>query len=208
MVRPDDVAALVLAAGMSSRMGKFKPLLPIGEHTLIEQVIKNIRAASIQRILVVVGYKAETLIPVLERNQVSWVENPNSTQEMFLSVKVGIRRLEKSIPAFFLLPCDMPFVSPQTYGKLLSAFDPVQMDIIRPRYLNRNGHPVLISVSKIPSMVMYSGDGGLRSLVKQQGWRIVDHDCNDPGIAIDLNFPEDYENAASRIAHPQPDRSG
>lgn len=197
MVRPDDVAALILAAGRSSRMGKFKPLLPIGEHTLIEQVIKNIRAASIERILVVVGYQAEILIPVLERNQVSWVENPDYTQEMFLSVKVGIKRLDKSIPAFFLMPCDMPFVLPQTYGKLLSVFDPEQMDIIRPRYLNRNGHPVLISASKIPSIAMYSSDGGLRSLVKQQDWRIADLECNDPGIAIDLNFPEDYEHAAT-----------
>jgi len=205
MVRSDDVAALVLAAGRSSRMGKFKPLLPLGEHTLIEQVIKNIRAASIQQILVVVGHQAETLIPVLERNQVSWVENPDYTPEMFLSVKVGIKRLQKSTPAFFLQPCDMPFVSPQTYGKLLSAFNPEHMDIIRPRYLNNNGHPVLISASKIPSMAMYSGDGGLRFLVRQQGWRIADLECNDPGITIDLNFPEDYEHASSGITHRHPD---
>ncbi len=52
MVRPEDVAVSIYAAGKSSRMGKFKPLLPIGEYTLIEQVIKNTRVASIQLILV------------------------------------------------------------------------------------------------------------------------------------------------------------
>ena len=56
---------------------------------------------------------------------------------------------------------------------------------------------MLISKSKIPSMDTFSGKGGLRSLMKQQSWRMIDLECSDPGIVIDLDFPEDYENAAS-----------
>ena len=195
MLRPNDVAAMVLAAGRSSRMGKFKPLLPIKEHTLIEQVIKNIRAASIERILVVVGHQAETLIPILERNEVSWAANPDYIQEMFSSIKVGVDHLDGRLRAFFLVPGDMPFVRPQTFQTLLAAFDPEKMDMLRPRYGDKRGHPVLISASRIPSIAGYGGSGGLRAVVKKQNWRTVDLDCNDPGILVDLDNLVDYENA-------------
>ena len=195
MVRPNDVAAMVLAAGRSSRMGKFKPLLPIKGNTLIEQVIKNIRAASIERILVVVGHQAETLIPILERNEVCWAANPDYIQEMFSSIKVGVDHLDGRLRAFFLVPGDMPFVRPQTFQKLLAAFDSEKMDMLRPRYGDKRGHPVLISASRIPSIAGYGGSGGLRAVVNKQNWRTVDLDCNDPGILVDLDNLVDYENA-------------
>jgi len=195
MLHPNDVAAMVLAAGRSSRMGKFKPLLPIKGNTLIEQVIKNIRAASIERILVVVGHQAETLIPILKRNKVCWAKNPDYIQEMFSSIKVGANHLDGRLRAFFLVPADMPFVRPQTFQTLLAAFDPEKMDMLHPRYGDKRGHPVLISASRIPSIAGYGGSGGLRAVVIKQNWRTVDLDCNDPGILVDLDNLVDYENA-------------
>jgi len=124
-------------------------------------------------------------------------ENPHYRQEMLTSIKTGITRLDRCVRAFFLQPGDMPFVRAQTYGKLLSGFDPDRMDMLRPHHKGRAGHPVLISTLKTGSIGAYPGAGGLRALVKTEQWRITDLDCSDPGIRIDLDHPEDIENAAA-----------
>jgi len=199
MISPDDTAALVLAAGRSSRMGCFKPLLAINGRPIIQQTIQNIRDAGVEKILVVIGHQAETILPILDDMGVLWVKNQHFQQEMLSSIKIGVTHLDRRIQAFFLQPGDMPFVKAQTYGKLISVFDPNQMDMLRPRHENKGGHPVLISVSKIESILAFQGEGGLRALVKQQRWRTVDLDGNDPGILIDLNKPEDIKNAATKL---------
>ena len=139
MISPDDTAALVLAAGRSSRMGCFKPLLAINGRPIIQQTIQNIRDAGVEKILVVIGHQAETILPILDDMGVLWVKNQHFQQEMLSSIKIGVTHLDRRIQAFFLQPGDMPFVKAQTYGKLISVFDPNQMDMLRPRHENKGG---------------------------------------------------------------------
>lgn len=194
-MRPENTAALVLAAGLSSRMGQFKPLIAIDGRRVIEHVIDGIRAADITRILVVVGHQADRLLRVLSDNGAEGVVNPAYRGEMFSSLKIGVARLSSADSAFFVLPGDMPYVRPQTYRQLLTAFDPDRMDILRPRRGGRFGHPVLISTARIPDIIAYSGDGGLRKLIRARQWHMADLDCRDPGILIDLDHPEDLRRA-------------
>lgn len=191
MISSDEAAALILAAGLSSRMGRFKPLIDIDGRRLIEHVVDGIRKAGIERIRVVIGFKARRLNRVLENIGVKGVLNQDYRGEMFSSLKVGVAALSGSCRAFFMLPGDMPFVRPQTYRELLAAFEPDRMDMMRPCNRDRIGHPVLISATKIAAIAAYDGHGGLRSLVRRQEWRIADLDCADPGILVDLDKPED-----------------
>ncbi len=191
MVLADDVAALVLAAGLSSRMGTFKPLIVINGRRVIEHVIAGIRDAGIRQILVVAGYQAGRLLRAIEGTGGVGVLNRNYRREMFSSVKIGIANINSACSAFFLIPGDMPFVRSDTYRDLLTAFEPERMDMLRPRYQQKIGHPVLISAAKIPSIKAYEDAGGLRRLARSQNWRMADLDCHDPGILVDLDKPED-----------------
>lgn len=193
MTDTDNIAALILAAGRSTRMGTFKPLLPLKESTVIERVIDNTRAAGIKELWVVVGYQAEILLPVLREKSVDWVANPAYHREMFSSIKIGVNQFKKTTHAFFLLPGDMPLIRPSTFLQLLAAFDPGEMDLLKPKFRDRNGHPVLISSNKISAITSFDGSGGLRALIKKQLWRTAELYVDDPGILADLDTPQDYK---------------
>lgn len=193
MTDPDKTPVLILSAGLSSRMKAFKPLLPLRESTVIENVICNVKAAGLNKIIVVVGYRADMLKPVLNKMAVDWIVNPAYRDEMYSSIRAGVDRIEQTAKAFFLLPCDMPFVHPQTFKILNKAFNPAKMDILKPRYHGKSGHPVLISAQKIPAIQSFSETGGLRALILKQAWKVADIDCNDPGMLIDLDNPRDYQ---------------
>ena len=195
MIASESTAALILAAGLSTRMGQFKPLLSLGRETVIERVIKNFIAAGIQQVMVVVGYRSEDLIPILKQHDVQWAFNTNYRKEMFSSIQVGVDHLNTGIRGFFLLPVDIPFVRLQTVTTLRHAFDPNKMDILRPSYQGKRGHPPLISASMIPHIQTFKEPGGIKSLIFQKKLQTRDLECDDPGILMDLNSINDYENA-------------
>ena len=198
MAVPVNIAGLILSAGLSSRMQGFKPLLAFGEQTIIEHAIETLRTAGIRDILVVVGYGAERLIPILGKHAVGWVLNSRFRQEMFTSIRIGVAHLKKDLDAFFLLPVDTPFVRPSTLKKMMAIFQSNRTDLVRPCYRGRHGHPPLIPASMIPSILSFKNTGGLRALLSESDIRKYHLECDDPGVLIDLNTREDYEKAMNR----------
>ena len=99
-----NTAAIILYAGVSSRMGEFKPLLPLGNKTVIEQVVATFLRTGVRDIRVVLGYRARDVIAVLKNQAVSWIINDDYQSEMLGSVKVGANCLEPDSEAFFILP--------------------------------------------------------------------------------------------------------
>lgn len=194
-VRMDDqpIAALILAAGFSSRMKMVKPLLPMEGQTVIELVIGLFQMIGIADTLVVLGYAADQLIPVLNKQGVSYVINEDYRRGMFSSVCKGVEHLKEGCGAFFVLPADMPFVRAETLQKLVCAFRETGKAVYRPHYQGRLGHPPLISAALIPAILAFKGPGGLRALLAAYEERCVDVACDDPGILIDLDTPEDYQ---------------
>ena len=192
------LAALILAAGTSSRMGTLKPLLPLGGETVIEKVIGLFRAAGIPEIRAVLGHAADQIVPVIERQHVSRVTNAHFDRGMFSSVQAGVRTLGPDCRAFFLLPADMPFVQPDTVRRLAHVLgdgnneDRDAVLVCRPCYQGRRGHPPLISSVLIPDILSFEEPGGLRALLARYAARVVDVTCDDPGILIDLDTPGDY----------------
>ena len=141
MITAAQTGAVILAAGVSSRMGRFKPLLPLGGATMIEQVVGTFRSAGIAHIQAVVGHRAAQLIEVLDRQAVRWALNPRYLEEMFTSIQSGVRCLDPGLGAFFILPVDIPLVRPATLRRLLCEFDPGRIHLLRPCYRGRRGHP-------------------------------------------------------------------
>ena len=195
MIKSKDIAALILCAGRSSRMGDFKPLLPLGRDNFIERIISLYRSVDIEDIVVVCGHEAQRVIPLLEGLGVTWVTNPHYDRGMFSSIQTGVRNLPGQCRAFFLHPADIPFVHPDTLQALIAAFSTGEMDICRPCYQGKHGHPPLVSLSLAESIHEFKDEGGMRTLLARYAEKSRDVNCNDPGILMDIDTPEDYERA-------------
>ncbi|WP_031513708.1 DVU_1551 family NTP transferase [Desulfofalx alkaliphila] len=192
MVHGKNIAALIIAAGLSSRMGSFKPLLPLGEGTVIEKSVALFRMAGIEDVTVVTGHRSKELLPVLTPLGVNLVFNRDYSKGMFSSVKAGVASLKPSLQAFFFLPGDIPFVQPQTVISMLETFSKGRSGIIYPCFKGERGHPPLISTAYKDSILSWHGEGGLRALLQEIETDAVDVEVEDGGILQDLDTPEDY----------------
>lgn len=200
------IAAIIPAAGYSSRVGLFKPLLPTGPSLVIERPVDTFRQASIDDIRVVVGHKADLLIPVLARLGVKAIANPDYDRGMYTSVQAGVRSLEGEIEAFYLLPADHAFVSAETIRRLLSAYEESPSEAIYPVFQGERGHPPLISSKLRHRILEAEPEGGLRGLLEREAHNKAEVQVDDEGILIDLDSEEDYQRLIQDILPPYPAR--
>jgi molybdenum cofactor cytidylyltransferase len=196
---PQGISGLIPAAGFSSRMGAFKPLLLLGQNTMIERVINLFRTQGITDVLVVLGYEAPRLITLVESLGARWVMNDNYQEDMLSSIKIGVRHLHHDSQAFFLLPVDFPLIRPETLKSLMAAFHTSRMDVYQPFYQKKRGHPPLISSALIDDLINYKEPGGMRSFLSGYENSSLMMECEDPGILINLNNWEDYEKACDIV---------
>jgi molybdenum cofactor cytidylyltransferase len=199
----DNIAAVILSAGVSSRMGKFKPLLPLGNKTVIEQVVATFLRAGVRDIQVVLGYKAREVIAVLENLAVSWSINDDYQSEMFNSVKVGADNLKYDSEAFFILPVDIPLVRPQTLQLLMGFSGKDTRQIIYPTFRGERGHPPLIPRQFARELARWSGKGGLKGFLEPYDHRSLDVPVFDQGILMDMDTPEQYGRIVARYENRQ-----
>ena len=200
------IAALILAGGYSSRMGFFKPLLPIDSSLVMERSVRTFQQAGIGDIHVVIGHKADLLIPVLTRLGVKTIMNPNYDQGMYTSVQAGVRSLENEIEAFFFLPADYAFVSAETIRNLLRAYEESSFEVIYPVYREERGHPPLIS-AKLRDLILASEpEGGLKGLLEREAHNSAEVQVDDAGILTDLDSEEDYQKVTQGMLPPYPTR--
>jgi molybdenum cofactor cytidylyltransferase len=190
-MRSGGSAALILAAGYSSRMGAFKPLLPLGAATALEEAVQRFRAAGVDDIRVVTGHRARGLAPVLKKLRVREIFNAAYDQGMFASARAGVSSLEAGITAFFLLPVDIPLVSPRTIKDLLQAYRERDAKIIYPRFRGSRGHPPLIAAACIADLPL-TWEGGLRAFLSRFDDEALDLEVVDEAVLLDCDTPEDY----------------
>jgi CTP:molybdopterin cytidylyltransferase MocA len=185
-------AAVIPAAGLSSRMQAFKPLVKMGGKTIVEHVVEIFRSSGIDDIVVVAGHRFEELIPLVEAASCNCVVNHNFHDGMFSSIQRGVQELKDRCDAFFLLPVDIPLVRPDTIQHLLDEFfrNPSAL-ICYPEFQLRRGHPPLIHGNLIDPILAYDGQDGMRGLLSRYEDRAVNVPVNDPFIRMDVDTPED-----------------
>lgn len=197
-------AGIIVAAGLSSRMGEFKPLLPFRGSTIIENAINTMKQAGIATIVVVIGYNKEVMELALEGSNVITVYNPNyATSDMMTSIKLGIECIiriqntdENDLPPIegvFILPGDMPAVSPATLVKIHIEMEDSKVKIIFPTVQGRKKHPPLIRVELLREIYNYQGDMGLRGALERYEMDTAYLEVDDYGCTIDTDTPQDYK---------------
>ncbi|QOV18492.1 nucleotidyltransferase family protein [Blautia liquoris] len=190
------VCGLILAAGLSRRMGDFKPLMPFKGKTLIECTVDSMLQAGVKQVVIVLGYRGNEIQSVLSLHygsEIIFTYNPNyATTDMLTSIKYGLRVMPPC-EAFFLLPGDMPVVKKSTFLKLLKAHPANQASVIFPTLEGYRKHPPLIDFTFLNIILNYQGDGGLRQIWRLYEDFVIHVPVDDEGVWVDLDTKKDYE---------------
>jgi molybdenum cofactor cytidylyltransferase len=184
-------AAVILAAGFSSRMKQLKPLLPLGEATVTDYAISTFQSLGVE-VFLVVGNRKEEVISGINSRGITIVDNPDFEKGMFSSIQAGIKHLGKEYRSFFILPVDIPLVEAATVKKIIEAGTSHPQSVIYPAFQGKRGHPPLISSGLIPEILAWKHDGGLKAYLKTKDTLAVNLPVNDSFILFDIDTPEDY----------------
>lgn len=186
------VAGIVLAAGSSRRMGQPKQLLPFRGRTVIEQVVENALTSSVQRVIVVLGHKAEHIKPLLERRTITTVINNAYETGQSSSLRAGLKAIPANFDAALFLLGDQPLVTAEIIDLLIASFAESHPPIVIPTFDGQRGNPVLFSRETFPLMDTLSGDCGARTLFREYAGRILSIEVHTPAILMDLDTEQDY----------------
>ncbi len=182
-------AVLLVAAGLSSRMGSFKPLIDLGGRPLIDHALDTFCAIEACETVIVTGHRHEEIEEHLSGCGIHFLHNENyATTDMFASVKLGLSYLNGRCKRVFIMPADIPLVRPFIIKAMLLCDQ--EAGIVKPAYKGKSGHPLLLGAALIPQILMYKGENGLKGALEACGAGIKTLSLPDPGILMDADTPE------------------
>ncbi|NMO96390.1 nucleotidyltransferase family protein [Paenibacillus lemnae] len=183
---------LVLAAGLSRRMGRPKQLLPIGGETLLRYVVK--KALTVPHASVAVVGSGESLMKQqCEDLPVVWIENRDAHDGMSTSIKAGISYAQDcSAGSVMILLGDQPGMDPGVLAGMAGAFGAGSSGMLQARYEGKPGHPVMFDRRFFPELLKLEGDTGAKPLLQRHADSLQFWDVNTP-VPVDLDTPEEYE---------------
>jgi molybdenum cofactor cytidylyltransferase len=185
------LAAVILSAGASSRMGRPKALLPYREGTFLEHLIEVTRHPRIGLTRVVLGAGAEVIRTIAKLDPSVVVLNPAWEQGQLSSIRAGLRSLDGiDTDGIVLCPVDHPLVSARLVSNLVERFYDGKKAIVLPTYNARRGHPVIFSKALFGELLAAPEDQGARSVVWAHAGDILDVPTDEEGVVLNLNDPD------------------
>jgi molybdenum cofactor cytidylyltransferase len=187
----NSVAAILLAAGRSERMGAFKPLLPFGDKTVIETCIDHLREGGVETIVVVLGHRANLMKKHLQDLNLSFACNPDPESEMSASIACGARQLPRETKVVLIALADHPAVGAEVISTIINCWK-AGAKLVIPEYGGRGGHPVLVDVGFRDELLHLDPEHGLRSLFDGHRTQVQRIPVSSPFIARDMDTWDDY----------------
>jgi len=188
-----SLAAVVLAAGLSTRMGRSKMLLDWGDESVIEHVVTVIRDAGIKDVIVVVGRDRELIERALCDKHAKLVFNPRYDEDsMVLSLQVGIDALPKDIDAVMIVLGDQPQIQKEIVRELVAAWEKTKAGLVVPSYRRRRGHPWIIARSLWVEVMQILPPVTLRDFLGQHAHQISYVKVDQESILKDIDTPDEY----------------
>ena len=197
--------AVLLAAGASRRMGRPKLDLVLGGEKVLSRSLRNLLAADLDRVLVVLasgGAAGSELYGPNEHDteRVEVVVNPDSRDGLASSLRCGLERLPQETRTVLVALADKPLVKHETIRTLLVRFDEAGARIAYPTYRGEQGHPVLFVAELAEEFLALSGDRGGKSLLARHRDEALEIAVLDPGVCVDIDTPEDYAEARRALS--------
>lgn len=193
MEEAHQVAAIILAAGASTRMGQPKQLLPISGQPMVRLVTEAVCAANLEQVVVVLGAQASAVAQALEGLPVEIVINHAWQEGMSSSVRAGIGALCPEIDAALLVLADQPDLGTDVLRALVERYQLSGALVVAPTYAGRRGNPVLFDKALFAELEAVEGDRGGRSVIARHAADLVGVEVDDPAVVSDIDTPEDYE---------------
>jgi molybdenum cofactor cytidylyltransferase len=189
------IAAVVLAAGESKRMGVPKLLLPFGRTTIIETVLAGVTASKVDAAFVVLGSGRRAIRAKIRKFSVAAVVNERFHEGMLSSIQKGIASLPPQFQAALIVLGDQPGLSPAVIDALVAASRGGKKGLTIPVYGGKRGHPLLLDLKYRKEVARLSPATGLRGLLDAHPEDILYVDFPDAPFLIDIDTPEDYHKA-------------
>ena len=186
-----DVAAIILAAGQSKRMGAFKPLLPFGKQSVIKSCIKYLEDGGVESIVVVLGHRSDDVRKHLADTSVSFAFNPDPQSEMGASIAAGVGELPSNARATLIALVDYPAIPSSVVSALIAAWAQGSR-LVKPTSNGRGGHPVLVDLSLRDELLGLNPKLGLKGLFDKQSGEVNRLEVDSPYIARDIDTWDDY----------------
>jgi molybdenum cofactor cytidylyltransferase len=184
-----SVAAVILAAGLSTRMGQAKQLLPLGTATVLETTLANVRRSVAVEVVLVTGAAADR---IRHQDGIQTVFNANYEQGMATSLQAGISALSAKTTGALIVLGDQPFVQPATLDQLITRHQHAAEAILIPTWQGTRGNPVLIPRSLFSEVMQLQGDTGCRALFNRHPALLENVEVEDEGILLDIDSQDDY----------------
>lgn len=185
------LAAVILSAGASSRMGRPKALLPYREGTFLEHLIQVTRHPRIGVTRIVLGAGAELIRTIAKLDPSAVILNPEWEQGQLSSIRAGLRSLEGiDTDGIVLCPVDHPLVSARLVNDLVERFYEEKKAIVLPTYNGRRGHPVIFSNALYSDLFAAPAEKGARAVVWAHAAEVLEVPTDEEGVILNLNDPE------------------
>jgi len=192
------IAAVVLAAGLSRRMGQAKLLMPVGGRAIVRYVVESVLAGGVDSVWVVTGPDVEPIEAALAGLEVQIVVNPAPEEGQASSVRAGIAALPAGVDAALIALGDQPALAPAIIPALLAARRTSAKLIVAPRYRDGQGNPVLFKREVFPELLCLTGDQGARPIIQKEPARVEWVELDLP-MPPDVDTPGDYEKIRAKL---------
>lgn len=187
-----NVAAIVLAAGQSRRMGATNKLTaPVDGKPMVAHMVDAALASRASTVVVVTGHQADAVRLALDGRPVRVIHNPDFAGGLSTSLKAGIAALPEDTDAAIICLGDMPLVTAADLDRLVGAFDPTEgRSIVVPTWNGKRGNPVLWDRRFFAAMGELSGDVGAKHLIGENGELVAEVAMDRGGVLVDVDTPE------------------
>jgi molybdenum cofactor cytidylyltransferase len=172
-------------------MGRPKPLVKIGDKTILQQVLLNLRASAVDQVVVVLGHHARQVEGSLKGENCSVVINPRFAEGMSSSIRRGLGAIDQDADAVMIVLGDQPFISPDLIDRLLQEYADTERQMVVPICGGRRGHPVIFGRRYWPELCALRGDVGGRELFDRHADDLLEVAVADQGILLDIDHPGD-----------------
>lgn len=193
------ISAIILAAGLSSRMGKNKLLLPLGKQSIIEHVVEKVSKSCVDEIVVVLGNDAKDIKAVLGRFDIKTVVNSDYIKGQSTSVKVGIREVDGHAEGALFIMGDQPMIKTGIINDIIHKFSECKCSIIVPTYNNKRGNPVLFGNQWFEDLTHVQGDKGGRDIIKNNLDQVSFMEISDDLFLKDIDNDVMYQHIKAKF---------
>ena len=196
------IAALLLAAGKSSRMGTNKMLEEVDGKPMVARTAQRLLASRARPVVAILGNMADSVDAALGRLPVERVVNPDFADGLSTSLKRGLAALPADIDGVVVCLGDMPLIAGRDLDRLIAAFNPLEgRAIVVPMRRGHRGNPILWSREFFPEMMALSGDTGARRLIETHADRVAEIEMDSDSVLVDIDTPQALAELRGRL-HP------